>query len=212
MTSRSLRALLAGASLLVLAACAESQSAVAAPEPGSAPAALDLGGSSRVRYVAGLAGEGEGYGAPRLPAAPEHASMPGMDHGANAAAPQSSAAHAGHDSTSRPSQEPQASAGHAGHGTMPAPSASAGGMEVAQAGHVEGTGTVNSIDTAGHKVNLSHSAIPAIGWPAMTMDFPVAPSVNLTSIKPGAPVTFMMERGGDGMYVIHSITPAGGGR
>lgn len=53
MTLLSLRALLAGASLLVLAACAESQSASAAPEPGSAAIALDLGGSSRVRYIAG---------------------------------------------------------------------------------------------------------------------------------------------------------------
>ena len=75
-----------------------------------------------------------------------------------------------------------------------------------------GTGTVNSVDPSAHKINLSHGAIPAIGWPAMTMDFSVAPSVDLRALKPGAPVNFMMERGSDGMYVVHSITPAGGGQ
>ena len=54
-------------------------------------------------------------------------------------------------------------------------------MQMAHAGHndAHGTGTVNSVDPAQHKVNLSHSPIPEIGWPAMTMDFPVAPSVDL---------------------------------
>lgn len=105
---------------------------------------------------------------------------------------------------------------HAGHGPVPsAPppgTASGGNTQLAQAGHVEGTGTVNSVDVAGRKVNLSHNALPAIGWPAMTMDFAVAPSVSLTSVKAGSRVTFMLERGGDGMYVIHSLTPATGGR
>ncbi|MBN8897147.1 MAG: copper-binding protein, partial [Rhodospirillales bacterium] len=50
------------------------------------------------------------------------------------------------------------------------------------------TGTVNSVDAAAHKINLSHGPIPALGWPAMTMDFAVAPSVDLSRIKPGARV------------------------
>jgi len=45
---------------------------------------------------------------------------------------------------------------------------------------------------------------------ADTMDFAVAHSVDLTSLKPGTRVSFTLQRGGDGMYVIHSITPAGG--
>ncbi|MBL6614911.1 MAG: copper-binding protein [Reyranella sp.] len=89
------------------------------------------------------------------------------------------------------------------HAQAPAP-------QVAQAAHVQGTGTVKSIDAAGHKVNLAHNPIPAIGWPAMTMDFAVAPSVDLKALKLGARVTFTMQRGGDGMYVIQSIAPAGG--
>jgi Copper binding periplasmic protein CusF len=46
-------------------------------------------------------------------------------------------------------------------------------MQMAHAGDndAHGIGTVNSVDPAQHKVNLSHNPIPEIGWPAMTMDF-----------------------------------------
>lgn len=152
--------------LLVLAACAEPAATVAAPSPGSAPLAVDLGGSSRIARIPASAGEGEGYG------------MAPVDH-----------AHMDHNKMD--------------HAQSPAP-------QVAQMAHVQGTGTVKSVDAAGHKVNLAHNPIPAIGWPAMTMDFAVAPSVDLAALKPGTRVDFMMQRSGDGMYVIHSITPAGG--
>jgi Cu(I)/Ag(I) efflux system protein CusF len=75
-----------------------------------------------------------------------------------------------------------------------------------------GTGTVNSVDPAQHKVNLSHAPIPEIGWPAMTMDFPAAPSIDLKAIKPGTRVKFTIEKGQGGMYEIKAITPAGGNR
>lgn len=74
------------------------------------------------------------------------------------------------------------------------------------------SGTVNSIDTAQHKINLSHGPIPAIGWPAMTMDFGVAPSVDLNRVKPGSHVNVSLEKGKDGMYQIQSVEPAGAGR
>jgi Cu/Ag efflux protein CusF len=85
-------------------------------------------------------------------------------------------------------------------------------MQLAHAGHndAHGTGTVNSVDPAQHKVNLSHNPIPEIGWPAMTMDFPVAPSVDLKGIKPGTRVNFTIEQGQGGMYEIKAIAPAGG--
>ena len=89
-----------------------------------------------------------------------------------------------------------------------------GEMQMAHAGHndAHGTGTVNSIDSAQHKVNVSHNPIPEIGWPAMTMDFPVAPSVDLRAVKPGTRVNFTIERDEGGMYEIRAISPAGGGR
>jgi Cu(I)/Ag(I) efflux system protein CusF len=87
-------------------------------------------------------------------------------------------------------------------------------MEMALASHndAHGTGTVNSIDPAQRKVNLSHNPIPEIGWPAMTMDLPVAPSVDLRGLKPGTRVNFTIEWGEGGMYEIRAIAPAGGGR
>ena len=89
-----------------------------------------------------------------------------------------------------------------------------GEMRMAHEGRddAHGTGTVNSVDPAQHKLNVSHDPIPAIGFPAMTMDFPVTPSVDLRSVKPGTRVNFTIERGQDGMYQIQSLAPAGGAR
>jgi Cu(I)/Ag(I) efflux system protein CusF len=93
---------------------------------------------------------------------------------------------------------------HAGH---------AGEIQMAHEGHAhaEASGTVNSVDTAAHKINISHGPIKDLGWPPMTMDFPVAPSVNLKSIKPGAKVNFTLEKGDDGMPVVQSVSPSGAG-
>jgi Cu(I)/Ag(I) efflux system protein CusF len=87
-------------------------------------------------------------------------------------------------------------------------------MQMAHEGHndAHGTGTVNSVDPAQHKINLSHQAIPDIGWPAMTMEFPVATSVDLKPIKPGTRINFTIEKSQSGMYEIKAITPAGATR
>jgi Cu(I)/Ag(I) efflux system protein CusF len=80
-------------------------------------------------------------------------------------------------------------------------------------GHAQarGTGTVNAVYAAQHKLNISHEPIAAIGFPAMTMDFAVAPSVNLGALKPGSRINFSIEQGEGGMYVIQSVGPASGG-
>lgn len=86
--------------------------------------------------------------------------------------------------------------------------------ELVHEGHggASAAGTVNSVDAAARRVNISHGAIQALGWPPMTMDFPVAPSVDLNAIKPGAKVNFTLDKGSDGMPVVDAITPAGGGK
>ena len=71
-----------------------------------------------------------------------------------------------------------------------------------------GKGTVNKIDVAASKVNLSHEAIPAIKWPAMTMDIPVADKKILTGIKQGQVVTFGLTKDAEKGYVISHIEPA----
>jgi Cu/Ag efflux protein CusF len=111
---------------------------------------------------------------------------------------------------SLPSQA-SARATHAGSHTS---SPQASGVQMAHEGRndAHGTGTVNSVDPAQHKVNVSHNPIPQIGWPAMTMEFPVGASVDLKAIKPGTRVNFTIKKQPGGMYEINAITPAGGGR
>ncbi len=91
-----------------------------------------------------------------------------------------------------------------------APAPAAGAFQLVHQGHdhVHGTGTVNSIDEAGRKVNLSHGPISSIGWPAMTMDFAVADSVDLKSVSPGMKVDFTLDKGADGIFQVDSLTPA----
>ena len=101
---------------------------------------------------------------------------------------------------------------HAGEGHATAPQAKNAAMQMVHdgAGHVRGTGIVNAVDAAAHKVRLTHGPISEIGWPSMTMDFVVAPSVDLSSLRPNRRVNFIMQQGPGGMYEIQSITPAGG--
>jgi Cu(I)/Ag(I) efflux system protein CusF len=113
----------------------------------------------------------------------------------------------------KPAPQAQSRGTHAGQGHA-AHSQHSGEMQMAHEGRKDahGSGTVNSIDSAEGKVNVSHNPIPEIGWPAMTMDFPVAPSVDLRTLKPGTPVNFTIEQSQGGMYEIRTISPAGGGR
>ncbi len=72
----------------------------------------------------------------------------------------------------------------------------------------KGKGVVNAVDTVGHKVNLSHEAIPSLGWPAMKMDFAVAPSVDLGQVQAGAQVEFTVGKNKAGLPEIQSLQPA----
>ena len=90
----------------------------------------------------------------------------------------------------------------------------AGGVQLVHQGHdhVHGTGTVTSVDKDGRKVTLSHGPMPQVGWPAMTMEFAVAPSVDLAAIVPGARVDFTLDRGPDGEFQVEALTPAAEGK
>ena len=82
------------------------------------------------------------------------------------------AQHAGHD--------------HAGHQAA-APAA---------AGAIKGTGVVKSVNAKAGTVKIHHAPIPALKWPAMTMDFKAAPHV-LAAAKAGKNVTFTLNAAGD---------------
>ncbi len=244
MAPRGFCFLVLGLGPIALTACVEPAPAAADVTSLAPNIGIDLGSSARVRHVAGLAGEGEGFGRTEPGATPAaHGSMPGMSHGSMGGMEMDHGAmpSTGHGSTggmrmdhgSMPGMSHDAPGGmQMNHGSRQAPHGSmasmqmdhgsmpgmrhrsTGGVHIADAGHshAQGTGTVNSIDTAGLKINVTHAPIPAIGFPAMTMDFGVAPKVDLQAVKPGTRVNFTVEHGEGGMYVIQSITPAGGGR
>jgi len=58
-------------------------------------------------------------------------------------------------------------------------------------------GTLNSINTEAGTVNVSHAAVPAAGWPAMTMDFKLAQPAGAANLKPGdrVDIHFTIENG-----------------
>jgi Cu(I)/Ag(I) efflux system protein CusF len=90
------------------------------------------------------------------------------------------------------------------------------GMNIAQAtppaaGQANAIGTVNAVDAAKHSVNVTHQPIKALGWPSMTMDFPVASSVNLSAIKPGDRISFTLGRpDADGNRQVVQLKPVPG--
>jgi Cu/Ag efflux protein CusF len=85
--------------------------------------------------------------------------------------------------------------------------ASGATIQVAADTAATATGIVKKVDAAKRNVNLSHEPIPAIGWPAMTMDFKVAPDVDLNAVKPGQPVEFSLAKGSGSDYTVTSIKP-----
>lgn len=68
-----------------------------------------------------------------------------------------------------------------------------------------GKGTINRINADAGSVNISHQAIPAIKWPAMTMDIPVADKKILSGVKPGQAVSFGLIKDPKAGYVISHI-------
>ncbi len=70
---------------------------------------------------------------------------------------------------------------------------------------IMGTGVINEVFPTERKLNLTHQPIAALGWPQMTMDFPVAETVDLSALKAGESVHFTLERDADERYVINSV-------
>ena len=68
-----------------------------------------------------------------------------------------------------------------------------------------GQGTVNAVDVAAGKLNLTHEPIASLGWKGMTMDFSVQNPALLKNLKPGAPVEFELQKNGKA-YLITRIT------
>ena len=79
--------------------------------------------------------------------------------------------------------------------------------EAKKATMASATGTVTAINAADRKITFNHGPIPEIKWPAMKMEFPVVPSVDLSRVKVGDKVRFTLSGSGNS-YTVQSISPA----
>jgi Cu(I)/Ag(I) efflux system periplasmic protein CusF len=91
-----------------------------------------------------------------------------------------------------------ASHGHGGHGKSNPPAAD-------QAQVVTANGVVTAIDPAGKSITLDHEPIPALNWPAMTMDLDLADPALAEGLQAGDAVVFELKRLGATDYVITAI-------
>ena len=66
---------------------------------------------------------------------------------------------------------------------------------------------VKSVDLANAKLTLEHGPVPEWSWPAMTMEFEVAPTELLVGLEPDQPVEVVIEQPDPGRYVITSVGP-----
>ena len=63
---------------------------------------------------------------------------------------------------------------------------------------IQGTGVVKLVDMDAKKITIAHEAIPAIGWPAMTMRFTFdAPTEAIRQLKEGEKVNFSFVQQGN---------------
>jgi membrane fusion protein, copper/silver efflux system len=69
-------------------------------------------------------------------------------------------------------------------------------------------GQVDSVDASTGTLTLKHEPVPALKWPAMTMEFKAAHSGLLRGLKPGQAVSFEFVERQPGEYVVTSIGPA----
>jgi membrane fusion protein, copper/silver efflux system len=67
--------------------------------------------------------------------------------------------------------------------------------------------TVNAAPSADGMVSLAHAPIPAIGWPAMTMDFAFDSGVPASELAPGKRVRAGLAKNPDGTYRIVAVEP-----
>jgi Cu(I)/Ag(I) efflux system membrane fusion protein len=69
----------------------------------------------------------------------------------------------------------------------------------------ETVGSVDAVDVSSGSVSMNHEAIPALQWPAMTMEFGLASQEVIKDVLPGQPVRFTFEDRGDGEFVIVKV-------
>ncbi len=69
----------------------------------------------------------------------------------------------------------------------------------------EATGVLRVVMDGENKVKITHDPIPALKWPTMTMDFPLAPGVEVANLVVGGKVRFTLRKSGEFSYQITAI-------
>lgn len=72
----------------------------------------------------------------------------------------------------------------------------------------EAVGSIDALDAASNTVSMNHEPIPALQWPAMTMDFGLDSAAVAKGLLPGEPLRFTFEDRGDGEFVIIKMEKA----
>lgn len=88
---------------------------------------------------------------------------------------------------------------------MSKPAQSSDNTTQMKAKKISAEGVIKQIKSNEHKINLSHEAIEALGWPSMTMDFAVANDVLLDGLNVDETVMFNLEERNES-YIITSIS------
>lgn len=74
--------------------------------------------------------------------------------------------------------------------------------QVSAAPPITGVGVVKAINKASRQITLQHEAIPTLQWPAMTMNFSVAKTIDLTPLTVGSKLHFTLQKGADDQWMI----------
>ena len=154
MAPRGFCFLVLGLGPIALTACVEPAPAAADATSLAPNIGIDLGSSARVRHVAGLAGEGEGFGRTEPGATPAaHGSMPGMSHGSMGGMEMDHGSMPGMSSGSMPVGQ-----GSMGHETMPGMTSMA---DQGAAAKLEGKVGVDNVATSpGERLNEPGDGFP----------------------------------------------------
>ena len=72
--------------------------------------------------------------------------------------------------------------------------------------HAQGQGVVKAVDAKARTITIAHGAIPALGWPPMTMTFAAARRLALSTLKPGDKIAFDLDATGMS-GVVTSVRP-----
>ena len=87
------------------------------------------------------------------------------------------------------------------------PAAAASRTPAATPATFRGTGQIVDFVAQERLITVAHDDMPSLGMPAMTMDFPVAASVDAATITPGQTVSFVLTLI-DGILTLTEIRPA----